>query len=75
MNIELPVPQPKQEEFLSACEKHIGYGGARGGGKSWSIRFKAKLLGLVYPGIRMLLIRQTYQEVIKNHLDALKKRP
>ena len=73
MNIVLPVPQPKQDEFLSAQEKHIGYGGARGGGKSWSIRFKAKLLGLVYPGIRMLLLRQTYQEVIKNHLDALKK--
>lgn len=73
MNIVLPIPQPKQDEFLSAQEKHIGYGGARGGGKSWSIRFKAKLLGLVYPGIRMLLLRQTYQEVIKNHLDALKK--
>lgn len=73
MNIVLPVPQPKQDEFLSAQEKHVGYGGARGGGKSWSIRFKAKLLGLVYPGIRMLLLRQTYQEVIKNHLDALKK--
>lgn len=73
MNIVLPIPQPKQDEFLSAGEKHVGYGGARGGGKSWSIRFKAKLLGLVYPGIRMLLLRQTYQEVIKNHLDALKK--
>lgn len=73
MNIVFPIPQPKQDEFLSAQEKHIGYGGARGGGKSWSIRFKAKLLGLVYPGIRMLLLRQTYQEVIKNHLDALKK--
>lgn len=73
MNIVLPIPQPKQDEFLSAQEKHIGYGGARGGGKSWSIRFKAKLLGLAYPGIRMLLLRQTYQEVIKNHLDALKK--
>lgn len=73
MNIVLPIPQPKQIEFLSAGEKHVGYGGARGGGKSWSIRFKAKLLGLVYSGIRMLLLRQTYQEVIKNHLDALKK--
>lgn len=72
MNIILPIPQPKQDEFLSATEKHIGYGGARGGGKSWAIRFKAKLLGVVYPGIRMLLIRRTYKEVIKNHLDALK---
>lgn len=73
MNIVLPMPQPKQEEFLEATEKHIGYGGARGGGKSWTVRFKAKILGICYPGIRMLLIRRTYQEVTKNHLDALKK--
>lgn len=73
MDVVLSMPQPKQEEFLEAKEKHIGYGGARGGGKSWSVRFKAKILAIFYPGIRMLLLRQTYQEVTKNHLDALKK--
>lgn len=73
MEVEFAMPQPKQAECLSAKEKHIGYGGARGGGKSWTVRFKAKLLGVMWAGIRMLLIRRTYQEVIKNHLEALKK--
>lgn len=72
MQVVFQKPQPKQEEFLKATEKHIGYGGARGGGKSWSVRQKAKVLGVLYAGIRMLLVRRTYQEVTKNHLDALK---
>ena len=72
MKVVFQRPQPKQEEFLKATEKHIGYGGARGGGKSWSVRQKAKVLGVLYSGIRMLLVRRTYQEVTKNHLDALK---
>lgn len=72
MEVVFQRPQPKQEEFLKATEKHIGYGGARGGGKSWSVRQKAKALGVLYSGIRMLLVRRTYQEVTKNHLDALK---
>lgn len=28
---KLPKPQPKQAEFFKAKNKHIGYGGARGG--------------------------------------------
>ena len=26
------IPNPKQQEFFMAQAKHIGYGGARGGG-------------------------------------------
>lgn len=73
MNLYMEQPQPKQIEFLTATAKHIGYGGARGGGKSWALRFKLTLLALYYPGIRILLIRRTYPEVINNHLPALKK--
>ena len=39
-------PSAKQKQFLTAKTKHIGFGGARGGGKSWSVRTKAKLLAL-----------------------------
>ena len=26
------IPNPKQQEFFKAKAKHVGYGGARGGG-------------------------------------------
>ena len=32
------VPNPKQRAFFEARAKHIGYGGARGGGTSWAGR-------------------------------------
>ena len=47
----LPAPSEKQKLFLSDEHKYIGYGGARGGGKSWAVRIKAVLLCLRYPGI------------------------
>lgn len=65
-------PQPKQKEFLKANKKHIGFGGARGGGKSWSVRTKAKLLALRYAGIRILIVRRTYPELINNHINILR---
>lgn len=44
----IPAPNPKQADFLKAGARFIAYGGARGGGKSWAIRQKAKLLALRY---------------------------
>lgn len=73
MNVMLDSPQPKQIDFLKSTAKNIGYGGARGGGKSWTLREKLRLLGIYYAGIRMILIRRTYAEVINNHLSQLKK--
>ncbi len=72
MTVELPKPQPKQELFLKDTHKHVGYGGARGGGKSWSIRYKAIVLSLKYAGIRSMIVRKTYPELIANHVDPLK---
>lgn len=65
-------PSDKQKLFLKADTKHIAFGGARGGGKSWSIRTKAKLLCLYYPGIKLLIIRRTYAELINNHINFLR---
>ncbi|WP_130837190.1 phage terminase large subunit [Lachnoclostridium sp. Marseille-P6806] len=65
-------PSEKQRIFLQDTHKHVGYGGARGGGKSWAIRTKAKLLGLKHPGVKMLIVRRTYPELQKNHIDQLK---
>lgn len=51
----------------------MAFGGARGGGKSWAVRTKAKLLALRYPGIRLLLVRRTYQELEANHIRFLRQ--
>ena len=68
----LQRPNPRQEEFLRCEKKYIAFGGARGGGKSWAVRTKLKLMALRYAGIRMLLIRRTYQELENNHIRQLR---
>jgi PBSX family phage terminase large subunit len=73
MTITLPEFHDKQKQFLLARAKHIGFGGARGGGKSFVVRWKAKLLALCYPGIRCLIVRRTYPELINNHINILRK--
>lgn len=66
-------PNPRQEEFLRCRAKYIAFGGARGGGKSWAVRTKAKLLALRYPGIRLLLLRRSLPEVETNHIRFLRR--
>ncbi len=68
----LGVPNEKQKLFLEATQRHIGFGGARGGGKSWVVRDKAKRLALRYAGIKILIVRRTYPELIHNHIDTLR---
>ena len=67
----IPAPSEKQRLFLSDEHKYIGYGGARGGGKSWAVRVKAVLLCLRYPGIKVMIIRKTYPELQENHIIPL----
>jgi len=67
-----PRRNAKQMEFLKCTAKYVAYGGAKGGGKSFALRFKAILLAFAYPGIRMLLIRRTLPELKENHTLALK---
>lgn len=69
----LTQPTEKQALFLSAKARHIGYGGARGGGKSHIVRDKAKRLCLKYPGIKVLIVRRTMPELRANHINVLKK--
>lgn len=71
IDIYLGTPQPKQNDFLTATERYVAYGGSRGGGKSWALRFKLKLLCLFNPGIKCLIIRRSYSELKKNHIDTL----
>ena len=67
----MPRPNPKQRLALMDRHRYVGYGGARGGGKSWFVRWKAILLALKYPGIQILITRKTYRELLNNHIVPL----
>lgn len=69
--LTLGSPNEKQKLFLASKAKHLGFGGARGGGKSWAIRTKAVLLAFKYPGIKILIVRRTYNELSENHIIPL----
>lgn len=71
--IDLSQISDKQYKFLAAEAMHVGFGGARGGGKSWSVRTKAKILCAAYKGIKTLIVRRTYPELINNHINPLRE--
>jgi phage terminase large subunit len=65
-------PTEKQREFFASTARHTAYGGARGGGKSWAMRRKMVGLGIApYGGIRMLLLRRSFPELLGNHIKPL----
>ncbi len=72
MRLQLGAPNEKQRNAMLAKCKYVAYGGARGGGKSWFVRTKAILLSYRYPGIRQLIVRRTYPELMKNHIDVMR---
>lgn len=71
--IDLSLMSDKQYRFLSDTHKHVAYGGARGGGKSWSVRTKAKILAVTYKGIKILIVRRTFPELVNNHINTLQE--
>jgi phage terminase large subunit len=71
IHIQMPTPNPKQDLAFKEKHRYVGYGGARGGGKSWFVRWKAVLLCLNYPGIKILITRKTYRELLNNHITPL----
>ncbi len=66
-------PYDRQIEFFLAKARHIAYGGARGGGKSWAMRRKFILLALRYPKLKLLLLRRTLPELRDNHILPLQE--
>lgn len=71
MQLVLKRPQPKQLEFELARARHICFGGARGGGKSWVVDDKSIKLALRYPGLKILMLRRTLPELEENHIIPL----
>ena len=73
VTMRIPEPNDKQKLFLADTHRYVGYGGARGGGKSWCVRTKAKILAAKYPGIKICIVRKTYPELTANHIKPLTK--
>ena len=56
----------KQQKFLDSTTMFTCYGGAKGGGKSHIVRIKAIGGALFNPGINILMMRKTYNELEEN---------
>lgn len=71
-SLQTDIPNAKQRLFFTSTARHIAYGGARGGGKSWAMRRKFVLLAMNYPGLKLLLLRRTLPELRENHINPLR---
>ncbi len=73
IELRMQRPNPKQMLFFKAKAKNVAFGGARGGGKSWAVRWKATLLALAYAEIKIMIMRRSYPELRQNHIDEMRK--
>lgn len=69
--LSMPEPNEKQKAAFLARKRYVAYGGARGGGKSWFVRWKAPLMALNFAGIKILITRRTYRELLNNHIAPM----
>ena len=69
--LDLGSLNAKQVLFYQSQAKYTAYGGARGGGKTHGVRIRAVMGALQYPGIKILIIRRTYQELQSNHIEPI----
>lgn len=70
---QMPSLYPPQLEFVNAKSRYIGYGGARGGGKSFVARILVSLMCFKYSGLQILMLRRTFPELRENHIVPLRK--
>jgi len=70
--LQLSPPNEKQKLFLLDRHKHVAFGGARGGGKSFAVRYKAALLCLKHAGITCMIVRKSYPELTENHIKPMR---
>ena len=63
VNIDMGDLNPKQKLFCQARSRYVGYGGARGGGKTYVLMRKSFGGALAYPNLRILIVRREYPEL------------
>lgn len=73
VTIDLRTASEKQKQFFRSAVTYTGYGGSRGGGKSWAVRAKAAWNAFRYPGIRQLIVRRTLPELEENHIRQMRE--
>lgn len=56
-------PTPKQAEFHNATEFDVLFGGAQGPGKTTALVLHAYAMAMIWPGIRIAIIRRSYPEL------------
>lgn len=71
LTLELGQPGEKQLQFMRDTHRYLAFGGSRGGGKSHAVREDAVCKALRYPGIKIMIVRKTYPELIANHIQPL----
>ena len=64
---------PKQAEFWNSKARYTCYGGAKGGGKSHVVDRRVAYGCLEYPGMKALLLRRQFKDLLKNHIEPLQK--
>lgn len=73
-SLELGSPNSDpQWKFFTSTAKYTCYGGARGGGKTWSTQRKSILLAMSYSGIKILIIRREYSDMENSIIDPILK--
>lgn len=76
MDFEITL-HPKQREALGVLGREgvevLGYGGAKGGGKSYLGRAWLILRSLEHPGTKHLIVRKSFPELERNHIVYLKR--
>lgn len=73
VNVDMGSLNPKQKLFCQARTRYVGYGGARGGGKTHVSRVKAFGGALTYPGIKILFVRREYPELEQTVILPMRK--
>lgn len=65
-------PNEKQALFHASDADQLVYGGAKGGGKSCAIVMEALAYGIEYPGAKIYLFRETYDDLEANLISEMK---
>lgn len=67
------TPHEQQRLFHDATEDEVLYGGSAGGGKSVAIVLEGLRACATYPGMRVLLVRRSYDELAESIFPVLAK--